>query len=52
MHKSDFTGRPVVISAECRTSKVSKFVEHYLKPHTEALPSHIKDTVDFNKKIQ
>ena len=30
-------GRPVVSSVECHTSKISKFVDHYLQPHTKSL---------------
>ena len=30
---------------------MSKFVDHYLRPNAEALPSYIKDTADFISKI-
>ena len=31
--------------------KISKFVNRYLKPRAEVLPSYIKDTADFMNKI-
>ena len=51
LHKPYIPGRPVISSVECHTSKTSTFVDHYLKPHAEALSSYIKDTADFIKKI-
>ena len=30
--KKDIPGRPVVSSIDCHTSKLSKFVDHYLQP--------------------
>ena len=30
VHKTNIPGRPVVSSVECHTSKISKFVDHYL----------------------
>ena len=33
VHKPNIPGRPLVSSAECHTSKVLKFVDHYLQPH-------------------
>ena len=51
IHKPDIPGRPVVSSVDCHTSKISKFVDHYLQPHAQALPSYIQDTTDFINKI-
>ena len=51
VHKANIPGRPVVSSTECHTSKISKFVDHYLQPHAKSLPSYIKDTSDFIKRI-
>ena len=31
---------------------MSKFVDHYLQPHVQNLPSYVKDTSDFNKKVR
>ena len=50
-HKPSIPGRPVVSSVKCCTKKISKFVDRYLKPHTEGLPSYIKDKADFINKI-
>ena len=50
-HKPNIPGRPVVSSVECHTSKISKFVDHYLQPHARSLSSHTKDTSDFINRI-
>ena len=50
-HKTNIPGRPVVSSVECHTSKIFKFVDHYLQPHAKSLPSYIKDTSDFINRI-
>ena len=52
VHKKDMPGRPVVSSIDCHTSKLSKFVDHYLKLHAKALPSYVKDTTDFINKLE
>ena len=51
MHKPSIPKRPVISPVECHASKISKFFDHYLKPHVEALPSYIKDTADFINKF-
>ena len=51
VHKTNIPRRPVVSSVECHTSKISKFVDHYLQPHAKSLPSYIKDTSDFINRI-
>ena len=51
VHKTNIPGRPVVSSVEFHTSKISKFVDHYLQPHAKSLPSYIKDTSDFINRI-
>ena len=43
--------RPVVNSAKCHTSKISKFVNHLLQAHTKFLPSYIKVTSDFINRM-
>ena len=52
VYKTDIPGRPVVSSIDCHTSKLSKFVDHYLQPHAKALPSYDKDTTDFISKLE
>ena len=51
VHKTNIPGRPAVSSVECHTSKISKFVDHYLQPHAKSLPSYVKDTSDFINRI-
>ena len=51
IHKTNIPGIPVVSSVECHTSKISKFVGHYLQPHAKSLSSYIKDTSDFVNRI-
>ena len=51
VHKPNAPGRPVVSSVKCDTSKISKFVDHYLQPHVKSLPLCIKDTSDFINRI-
>ena len=51
IHKPSISGRPVVRSVECYSSKILKFVDHYVRPPAETLPSYIKDIVDFINKI-
>ena len=45
-------GRPLVSSIDCHTSKLSKFVDHYLQLHVKAPPSYVKDTTGFINKFQ
>ena len=52
VHKKAIAGWPVVSSTDCHTSKLSKFVDHYLQPHTRTLPSYVKDTTDFINKVE
>ena len=52
MHKKDIPGRPVVRSIDCHTSKLSKFVDHYLQPSIKALPYYVKDIPDFVNKLE
>ena len=51
VHKKDISGRPVVSSVECHTSKLCKFVDHYLDPHAKAL-SYVDGTTDFISKLE
>ena len=51
MHK-DIPGRPIVNFIDCHTSKISKFVDHYLQPYAKALPSYFEDTTDFKNKLE
>ena len=52
VHKKDVPGWPVVSSIDCHTSKLSKFVDHYLQTHTKSLPCYIEDATDFINKLE
>ena len=45
-------GRPVVNSINSPTSNISKYVDHKLQPVVTKLPSYVKDTTDFIKKLE
>ena len=47
IHKVNNPGRPVVSSVRSHTEKLSAYVDEFLKPLAEKLPSYIKDTTDF-----
>ena len=50
IHKKGNPGRPVVNSINSHTSNLYKFVDHYLEPHVQNLPSYVKGTPDVIKK--
>ena len=43
IHKTPVTGRPVISSTGCHTEKISAYVDEFLKPASQELPSYIKD---------
>jgi hypothetical protein len=45
-------GRPIVSANGHPTEKISEFVDFHLRPHVEALPSHLKDTTDYLQKME
>jgi hypothetical protein len=47
-----YPGRPIVSGCGSLTEKISSYVDNILKPHMESLPSYVKDTTDFIRKIQ
>ena len=48
IHKPNNPGRPVISSVNSHTEKlVSAYVDEFLRPMAQALPSHIRDTTDF-----
>ena len=51
IHKPNHPGRPVISSTNCHTTKLSKFVDHYIQPHAKQLKSYIRDTTEFLNKI-
>ena len=52
VHKPNNPGRPVVSSVNSRTEKLSAYVNEFLRPLAEKLPSRIKDTTDFIKRLR
>ena len=47
IHKPNNLGRPVISSVNSHTEKLSAYVDEFLRPLAQALPSHIRDTTDF-----
>ena len=52
IHKERNPGRPVVSSVNCHTANISKYVDYHLQPIVKEIPSHVKDTQDFLKKLE
>ena len=51
IHKEGMPGRPVVSSVSSPTEKIFAFVDEFLKPMAQELPSYIKDTTHFLQKV-
>ena len=47
IHKAGNPGRPIISANECPSEKISEFVDFYLRPLAQDVPSYIKDTNDF-----
>ena len=45
--KSTTLGDPLFQQMGIPQKKISEFVDFHLRPHVEALPSHLKDTTDY-----
>ena len=43
--------RPVVSSVSCHLSSISKHVEYHLQPIIKDMPSHVRNTKDFQNQI-
>ena len=52
IHKTNNLGRPVVSSVNSHTEKISAYVDGYLRPLAERLPSYIRDATDFIKRLR
>ena len=52
IHKKNNPGRPVVASTNCHTTKISKYVDHYIQPLAQKVRSYIRDTTDLLNKIK
>ncbi len=44
-------GRPILSANDCPTERISQFVDFFLRPLVEKLPSYIKDTTDLIVKL-
>ena len=51
IHKQDHPGRPMVSSNSHPTERISQLNDHHLQPLVTKLPSYIKDTTHFLKKL-
>ena len=52
IHKLGNPGRLIISSCDAPTERISKFVDHHLRPLVRTIPSYIKDTTDFLMKVQ
>ena len=52
IHKEGNPGRPVVSSVNCHMANISKYVDYHLQPMVKEIPSYVKDTQDFLKKLE
>ena len=52
IHKKNNPGRPVISSVNCHTSKLSKYVDHFIQPLAQKVKSYIRDTTDLLNKIK
>ena len=52
IHKINNPGRPVISSVNRPTEKISAYLDEFLSPTAERLPSYIRDTTDFIQRIK
>ena len=52
IHKEGNPGRPVVSPVNCHITINSKYVDYHLQPIVNVVPSNVKDTQDFLKKLE
>jgi hypothetical protein len=52
VHKAGVPGRPVVSACGAPTEGLSEIVDHFLQPLMTTIPSYIKDTNDFLRKVR
>ena len=52
IHKGGDPGCPVVSSVNCHTVNILKYVDYHLQPTVKEIPSYVKGTQDFLKKIE
>ena len=52
IRKANNPGRPVIISVNCHTSRISEFVDYHLQPEIKKLKSYVKGITDLIKKVE
>ncbi len=52
IHKKEVTGKPIISSNGCPTEKISAFMDDHIKGFVKELPSYVKDTTDFIRKLE
>ena len=52
IHKPGNPGRPIISAIDNATSSIAEFVDFHLQPIAESLPSYVKDTGAFLRKIR
>ena len=49
MHKINNSGRPVISSIECNSTKLSKYLDYYIQPLVKEIKSSRRNITDFLK---
>ena len=52
VHKDGNPGRPIISAINTATTNIARYVDHHLQPLAEALPSFVKDTGAFLRKVK
>ena len=52
LHKEGITRRPVISSAICHSSKISKYDDYHFQPTVQEIPFYVNDTSDFLQKFK
>ena len=51
IHNEGNPGRPPISSLNCHTSQISEYVDFHLQLIVTQVPSYVKDTTDFLRKL-
>ena len=51
IHKSGSPGRPFVSGCDAPTVRLPKYADHFLKPLVSNIPSYVKDSTDFLRRL-
>ena len=52
VHKKNHPGRPIIAAINSPTTNLARYIDHHLQPLAADLPSFVKDTGDFIRKIE